>query len=90
MEKLFSNKDVQGMNLTQKMYSENYGQDLEYIKHPINMTNTEHKFAEFTDPPKLGQHTEEILSKFYENNMNIVELGYSRNKIDELRKNKII
>jgi CoA:oxalate CoA-transferase len=34
-----------------------------------------------TPPPTLGQHTEEILAKM---------LGYSKEKIEELKKNKVV
>ncbi|CAI2362817.1 unnamed protein product [Moneuplotes crassus] len=80
MEGVFSNEDIKGIGLTKKVYSENYKQELEYVKHPINMTNTHHKFADFTEPPKLGQHTDEVLA----------ELGYTENEIQNLRKEKII
>jgi len=80
MESLFADPDVQSLNLTKKIHSKNYDQDLEYVRHPISLSGTEHKFSEFTEPPSLGQHTNEVLES----------LGYSQDKISQLKMKDVI
>jgi CoA:oxalate CoA-transferase len=52
---------------------------LKILGNPIKMSEIEHEV--FRKPPRLGEHTEEILTKL---------LNYSPNKIEELRHQKVI
>lgn len=69
------------MELTEKVYSKNYEQELEYVKYPVSISGSEHSYAKLSEPPALGQHTDEILSEI---------LGYSSERIAELRSQKIV
>lgn len=64
MAHLFSRSDIKEMGLTQKIKSDKYGQELEYVKHPVSISGTDKKFSDPVEPPALGQHTEEILGKY--------------------------
>ena len=51
------------------------GEEIKMVGNPIKMSEMGPEV--FEAPPTLGQHTEEVLSKF---------LGYSKEQIDDLRK----
>ena len=78
---LFNKPEIKDSNYTDKVKSKNYNQELEYVKHPVNISNTDHSHAEFVEPPLLGQHTDQILSEL---------VGYSDDHIKELKFKGII
>jgi crotonobetainyl-CoA:carnitine CoA-transferase CaiB-like acyl-CoA transferase len=55
------------------------GEEIKMVGNPIKMSKVKEEV--FKGAPTLGQHNQEILSRL---------LGYSREQIDELRKNKIL
>ena len=71
LRSLFEDEKVKTLDMTTKIHSEKYGQDLEYVKFPVSLSGTDHHFADIKEPPSLGQHTDEVLSNL---------LGYSEEK----------
>ena len=78
---LFADDKVKSLEMTKKIQSEKYGQDLEYVKFPVSLSGTDHHFADITEPPALGEHTDEVLTNL---------LGYSESKISKLREKHVI
>lgn len=58
------------------------GGEVRLVGVPVQMSGTSHQRRhEFTSPPTLGQHTEEVLTQV---------LGYGRDRIEELRSQGVI
>jgi crotonobetainyl-CoA:carnitine CoA-transferase CaiB-like acyl-CoA transferase len=55
------------------------GEEIKMVGNPIKMSETGPEV--FEPPPTVGQHTEEVLSKY---------LGYSKEQISHLRKEGVL
>lgn len=79
MEDLFNgqNEQIEALNIVNRIHSTNYG-NLSFLNNPIKYSKL--SLEEHVEPPKLGQHTKEILSK----------LNFSEEEINNLYINKVI
>ena len=71
--------DVSKMNLTQSVKSEKYDGELIFPKPPVSYSKS--PSPQLTEPPLLGEHTDLVLRDL---------LGYSNEKIDDLKAKRII
>lgn len=67
------------MDLIQKVQSEKYGGELNFSKNPIKYSKSQ--MADPTEPPLMGENTEEILREL---------LKYDNEKILDLKAKNII
>ena len=78
IDKALLDPQILSRNMVAEVEYEN-GKKLKILGNPVKMSEIDHEV--FIRPPRLGEHTEEILTKI---------LNYSRKKIDKLKEEKII
>ncbi len=78
IDKALSDPQTLSRNMVVEVEYEN-GKKLKILGNPIKMSEIEQEV--FRRPPRLGEHTQEVLAKL---------LDYSPRKIEELRHQKII
>ena len=79
VKELFEQPDMQQLDLNETISSEKYGGDLAFSKFPISFEKNLN--AELTEPPLLGEHTEQVLKEL---------LSYSEIYIKHLKDTRVI
>jgi formyl-CoA transferase len=78
LDKVFAEPQVQAREMLINMRHSETG-DLRLVGSPLKFSDTPVKYN--LPPPRLGEHTEEVLKEF---------LGYSANRIEELQRRKAV
>ena len=77
IDQTFADPQVQHLDITQSVRSEKHG-EMEMVGQPVELERTPSSLV--VAPPECGEHNDEILH----------DLGYSPERIDELREQKVI
>ena len=78
IDKTFAEPQVQHLGIARPVKHPKLG-DIKVVGQPINLTKASQP-AEYRPTPELGQHTDEILAG----------LGYSKDQIADLRKQRVV